>query len=124
MHSNPTSTTRKQNFKLLAAGTGALGIRMPDNKIALDLARALNRPITATSANPSARFSGGHDSYSAEEIIKQFENKKFQPEIIINAGNLPKRKPSTLIKIYQDQSIKILREGLVTKSQIKKTQCC
>src|SRR6185503_15232761 len=50
-------------LKKLSAGTGTIGLRMPDQKIALDLAKELGAPITATSANPSGPR--GHDSYSA-----------------------------------------------------------
>jgi L-threonylcarbamoyladenylate synthase len=79
---------------------------MPNNTIALDLAKHLKRPITATSAN----LSGQPDVYSAASIEKQFEKKKFQPDIIINAGRLPKRKPSTVVKV-DDGKITVLRQG-------------
>jgi L-threonylcarbamoyladenylate synthase len=86
---------------------------MPNNKIALDLAKFLKRPITATSAN----VSGKNDCYSAHEIISQFQNQKNKPDIIINAGTLPKRKPSTIVKI-QNHNVEILREGPISKKQI------
>ena len=103
-------------FNNLSAGTGSLGIRWPKNRIALDLARVLKRPITTTSAN----FSGGLECYSAAEIIKQFRSKKHKPDVIINSGKLSKKKHSTLIKINQDQSIKVLRSGPVSETKIRK----
>ncbi|MCX6797528.1 MAG: L-threonylcarbamoyladenylate synthase [Candidatus Doudnabacteria bacterium] len=108
-----------QGLKLLSAGTGTLGIRRPKNNIALDLAKYLKKPITTTSANPPNSL-GGHDSYSADDIVEQFKGKKFRPGIIINAGKLPKRKPSALIKVNQDQSIQILRQGPVSETKIRK----
>jgi L-threonylcarbamoyladenylate synthase len=105
-------------LKLLSAGTKTLGLRMPKNNIALDLARELGKPITATSANPSALKSGGFDSYSANDIVSQFKNKKFKPDIIINAGKLPKQKPSTIVKIVGSK-ITVLREGPVSEKQLK-----
>ncbi len=112
-------------LKMLSAKTGSLGLRMPDNLIAMDLARYLGRPITATSANVSGRA----DCYSVKEIIGQFsakggsasggKNQKYKPDIIINAGKLPKRKPSTLVRVFDDV-VKVLRQGPVTEKEIYK----
>ncbi|MEK7617601.1 MAG: L-threonylcarbamoyladenylate synthase [Patescibacteria group bacterium] len=84
-----------RGWKVLSSGTGYLGVRMPKNIIALDLVRALKHPITATSANRS----GEPDCYDVDHIISQFKSSKYKPDIIINAGQLPKRKPSTVVKI-------------------------
>lgn len=111
---------KNSKLKILLAGTGYLGLRMPNNKIALDLAKALGRPITATSANPSAEKSGGYDSYSAKDIVNQFNQKKHQPDIILDAGKLPKRKPSTVVKIFNNHQIAILRDGPISENKIKK----
>jgi L-threonylcarbamoyladenylate synthase len=99
----------------LSARTGFLGIRMPKNHIALDLSGILKKPITATSAN----VAGEPDCYSAAEIIEQYKNQKHKPDIVINAGKLPKRKPSTLVKIDADK-IEILRHGPISERQILK----
>ncbi len=108
-----------KGLKKLSADTGFLGIRYPKNQISLDLARVLKRPVTSASANPPAG-QGWDDSYSCDDIIRQFKEKKCKPDIIINAGKLPKRKPSTLIKINQDQTIQILRTGPISEQSIKK----
>jgi L-threonylcarbamoyladenylate synthase len=107
-------------LKKFSAGTNTIGLRIPDNQIAIDIVKKLGRPITATSANPSAHLSGGVDSYSAEEVIQQFSKQKFQPDIIINAGKLRKTKPSTMVKINLDGSLEILRVGPVSKALILK----
>jgi L-threonylcarbamoyladenylate synthase len=96
-------------YRMLSARSGFIGLRMPKNQIALDLAKYLNSPITATSSN----VSGKPDCYSADEIISQFQKQKFKPDIIINAGKLPERKPSTVVKIV-DGKIETLRKGPVT----------
>jgi L-threonylcarbamoyladenylate synthase len=100
-------------LKILSADTGFLGVRMPKNKIAQDLSRFLNHPITTTSAN----VSGQKDCYSIKEIIAQFKSHKIKPDIIINAGKLPKRKPSTVVKIAGGQ-VTVLREGPISQKQI------
>lgn len=102
-------------LRKLSAGTGFMGVRMPKNQIALDLAKILKKPITATSANRS----GQGDCYSIEDILKQFKTAEIKPDIIINVGRLPKRKPSTLVKIHKEQ-IEILRKGPISEQEIKK----
>jgi len=110
----PVEARRGVPLHRLTSNTGSLGLRIPKNKIAQDLAKNLGRPITATSAN----VSGQADCYSADEIIGQFRKQKYKPDIIINAGKLPKRKPSTLVRIFDDV-VKILRQGPISEKQIK-----
>lgn len=112
----PLNKEQKQ-LRKFTGNTGYLGIRMPDSKISLDLARALKRPITATSANPSAHLSGGFDSYSGDDVLEQFTKQKHKPDIIIDIGRIPKRKPSTLVKLTKD-GFEILRRGPVSEKQI------
>lgn len=108
----------KQKFlKKLSAGTGTVGLRLPDNRLALDLTKFLNAPISATSANPSAHLSRGVDSYNARDVIKQFGQQKYRPDIMIDAGRLLKRKPSTVVRVA-DGLVKILRPGPISKKQI------
>ena len=78
------------------------------NKLATSIVRKFGRPITATSAN----CSGQKTCYTADEVIKQFINKKNQPDLVIDAGRLPQRKTSTVVKIV-DKKIDILRKGSV-----------
>jgi L-threonylcarbamoyladenylate synthase len=105
-------------LKIVSAGTGTIGVRRPDNQVAADLARYLGKPIPATSANPSAHLSGGFDSYSSIDVITQFSKQKYKPDIIIDAGRLPKRKPSTMLKI-DGQEWQILRPGPISEKQIR-----
>ncbi len=102
-----------EKWKVLSAKTGFLGLRMPKYSIALDLAKKLNKPITATSAN----LSGMPECYSAKEVLNQFTKEKLKPDIIINAGKLKKQKPSTVAKIVNNR-IQILRPGPITQKQI------
>ncbi len=57
-----------------------------------------------------------------DDIIKQFSKQKHKPDIIIDAGRLAKRKPSTLLKINHrvtGKGYEILRPGPITEKQIK-----
>ncbi len=105
-----------KGLRILSAKTAYIGLRMPKNQIALDLAKHLNRPITATSANRSGQV----DSYTANDVLRQFKLSKYKPDKIINAGKLPKRKPSTIVKIFPSGKIEILRQGPVSENQINK----
>ncbi|MBU6447421.1 threonylcarbamoyl-AMP synthase [Patescibacteria group bacterium] len=110
---------KKRNAALnkLSAGSGYLGIRIADNKFALALAKQAGS-ITATSANIAGE-KGGFDSYSAQDVIRQFAGRKHKPDLIIDAGNLKKTKPSTFVKISPEK-IEILRPGPITAGQIQK----
>jgi L-threonylcarbamoyladenylate synthase len=105
--------SRKKNIKMLSANTGELGIRQPKNIIALDLAKYLKQAITTTSAN----ISGKPECYSVEDLLQQFGKAKYKPDIIINAGKLPKRKPSTLVKV-ENGEVKVLRPGPISNKQV------
>ncbi len=104
--------SRAQNFlmrglpDILTSGTGLIGIRVPDYKITRLLSAALNIPFTATSANISGRSASGR----IKEVVRQFQNKKNQPDLILDAGDLPESEPSTVVDLTSRRS-KILRSG-------------
>ena len=83
-------------------------VRVPKNKIAQKLALEVGRPLIATSAN----ISGSQTLYDSEDIIRQFKNKKNQPDLILNIGRLPKIKTSTIVEVFKKE-IKIIRKGSV-----------
>ncbi len=87
-----------------------VGFRIPDNKFILKLIRKFNKPITSTSANISNKPS----LYKINDVIKTFNGKV---DFIIDAGNLPRRKPST---VFDTISCKVLRKGSVSEKEIKK----
>ncbi len=97
----------------IEAENGTLGIRIPDNKYIYDLVKILNKPITATSAN----LSGRTPNYSVESFLRPLSNKKKNMiDLIVNAGKLPRNKPSTVIDATESE-IKILRRGdLIAKN--------
>jgi L-threonylcarbamoyladenylate synthase len=99
----------------LSGATGTLGIRMAKHKVALALSDALGRPITTTSAN----IAGGPTPYSAEDAFRNFRSEKFQPDLILDGGKLPKIKPSTLVALERGK-VNILRKGPVAKAAIEK----
>lgn len=87
------------------------GFRIPANKFALKLARCFGKPITATSAN----ISGSEGIYKIKDVVKIF---KGRVDLIIDSGNLPIRKPST---VFDVSDRKILRRGNISKREILKS---
>lgn len=96
---------RRQLPRSLTGGKKFLGIRVSSCLVARMLAKFLGRPITATSAN----VSGKPECYNAQAVIRQFKNKKWQPDLILDAGQLPLLKPSIVIKVVGDK-IEVLRK--------------
>lgn len=91
----------------IEAENGTLGIRIPDNKYIHDLVKLVGRPITATSAN----LSGRTPNYSIESFVRPLSKKKMEMiDLIVDAGKLPRNKPSTVIDATESE-IKILRRG-------------
>lgn len=97
----------------IEAENGTLGIRIPDNKWIKKLVTILNKPVTATSAN----LSGRTPNYSAIGFLKTLSKKKREMiDAVVDAGKLPKNKPSTVIDATEPE-LKVLRRGdLVTTS--------
>ncbi|MBI2041655.1 MAG: threonylcarbamoyl-AMP synthase [Candidatus Nealsonbacteria bacterium] len=71
------------------------GIRIPKYAWLLHLVEQLNRPLAESSAN----ISGQPASTKIKDVLGQFEGKKYQPDIVIDAGDLPKAKPSKVIDL-------------------------
>ena len=101
---------------------GTLGVRIPDYPLILNILKAFGKPITATSANAS----GKKRPYSIQDIMDGLSNKQKELiDLILDAGELPKNEPSTVIdttlstpttlragKIKTDQ-----KTGLLSKSE-------
>ncbi len=98
--------------KELTSGSNKLGIRVPDNEIALRLIE-LAGPITSTSAN----LSGKENPTSYTDVKKQFGEKL---DMVINGGITKLGLPSTVVDITEDEPV-IIREGTIKKGDILKT---
>lgn len=84
-----------------------LGVRIPDYQLILEILTEFGRPITATSANAS----GKKRPYSIEDIFNHLSIKqKKLIDLVIDAGQLAKNEPSTVIDTTLSTPT-ILREG-------------
>ncbi len=85
-----------------------IGVRVSSHKHATQLAQEYGAPLSTTSAN----VHGKPNPYSAEDILEQFKNQQFQPDLILDSGVLPQVPPSTVINLTTDND-QTLRAGTI-----------
>jgi L-threonylcarbamoyladenylate synthase len=97
--------------ELLTGYTSTVGVRISSHAVARRLVEAVGQPITATSAN----FSGHPAAVSAREVSEQLG-----PDIdfILDAGETPGGRGSTIVGINDQGELMILREGVMPAGQI------
>ena len=103
--------------KRLESEKGALGVRIPDRKLILEIIKKLNNPITTTSANSAYKKT----PYSISDVLSTLnESQKSLIDLIIDGGNLPKRLTSSVIDTTTDE-LKTYRKGSIdfSKKEIK-----
>lgn len=93
----------------IVSADGWIAFRVTSNAIAKELAETLGKPLVSTSAN----VAGEPPLYSATDIVTKFSTQREQPDILIDAGDLPKVLPSTIIKLAPGR-IEIIRQGTIT----------
>ena len=96
---------------IITGGLDTVAIRMPDNKIALELISNANTPISAPSANTSGRPS----PTAANHVLKDLEGKI---DMILDGGSTGIGLESTVIDMSEDTPT-ILRPGGVTLEKIQ-----
>ena len=94
---------KKDNVSdILTANKKTIGVRIPDNEIALKILSSYPHPLAVTSAN----ISGSNTSTQIKELIDDFKDKV---DIIIDGGKL-NNIPSTIVRVDNNKII-VLREG-------------
>lgn len=78
---------------LKAKNGGTIGLRIPDYDLILKIIKLVKRPLTGTSANLSGLPASGR----IKNVLSQFKDK--QPDLVLDAGDLKKAKPSTVIDL-------------------------
>lgn len=100
-----TVVLKRNKVKLYGVDKKTIALRIPKYKLINDLLKKTNLPLTGTSAN----ISGKPAPNKIKETLKQFENQKNKPDLVIDAGNLKKSKPSTIIDLTASKH-RILRK--------------
>lgn len=88
----------------LTAEFNSVGIRIPDYVFIDKLLASFGYPITSTSAN----ISGQESTNDINKIIEIFSKSTMKPDLIIDAGILPKSEPSMIIDLTGNKP-KVLR---------------
>lgn len=105
--------SRHRVSRMLESERGTLGIRIPEYVFINELVNRYGSPLTATSAN----LSGRPPHYSLETLLKELpQGKKDLIDLAIDAGKLPRNKPSTVIDLSGSQ-VKIVRHGDVVAKE-------
>jgi L-threonylcarbamoyladenylate synthase len=91
--------------KGITAGTDSIGIRVPAQSPALDLAKFYRRPLTATSAN----FADQPPPRSVKELDPELAE---SVDLVIDGGWTPGVQPSTVLNLVPDRPV-MLRLGIL-----------
>lgn len=85
-------------------GESYVGIRHSDNDVCAEICRINGRPVTTTSAN----ISGQPPLYKPD--IDVFGELAAEIDLVIDGGEISAKKPSTVVKVVDDE-IELLRQG-------------
>jgi L-threonylcarbamoyladenylate synthase len=97
--------------KRLVNANGGVGVRISSQPIAGELVRALGRPLTGTSANPSGQLA----ARTAQEAKEYFSG---EIDIFIDGGKLTSQTGSTVVELVGD-ALRIIRKGDIDRSQLE-----
>ena len=95
----------------LTAGTGTVGLRLPNDEDVRVLVRVCGGALTATSAN----LSGAPPARSAEQVADYFPT---GIDLIINGGEVLAKEPSTVLDLSQPEP-HVIREGAVSQKTLE-----
>jgi L-threonylcarbamoyladenylate synthase len=93
---------------------GSVGVRVPESARVRDVCRALEGPVTATSANPT----GEPPPRTAEEAARLFLGRSEVPDLLLDEGPCRHGQPSTVVDLT-GSSPRLLREGAVLRRRIE-----
>jgi tRNA threonylcarbamoyl adenosine modification protein (Sua5/YciO/YrdC/YwlC family) len=91
---------------------GTIGIRCPDDHVAVDLLTATSRPVVAASAN----LAGNPAPLTAEEALRDLDG---QVDLVIDAGRTRYNLASTIVEVDGD-NCRILREGVLDDRMLQR----
>ncbi len=95
---------------LLTGPGGKIGVRVPTDCPARELAAAAGGLITATSANPAGDPASDRIRMIAPQLLDQVD-------LVMDSGSTPGGMPSTVVEPL-DRGVRIVREGIVSRSQL------
>ena len=99
---------------MLVAGMNTVGIRIPNERIILELSAKAGKPLTTTSAN----ISGHPTPYAVDEIIKNMGDSIKGVAMILDRGQIFKRELSTIVDLTASPP-QLIRQGLVSWLEVR-----
>ena len=104
----------KKGLSKLVYKENTIGIRIPDYYFINLILKKFKNPLAQTSAN----ISGQPATIKIKEVLEQFsaqggavsdgESAGTQPDVVINAGDLPENNPSKVVD-FSNEDVKVLR---------------
>jgi L-threonylcarbamoyladenylate synthase len=107
------AAARAEVPELLTAGTGMVGVRLPDDAEARAIVRACGGLLTATSANPAGR----PPARTAREVAEYFPDGL---ALVIDGGATRTELPSTVVDVAGPKP-HLIREGVVSRAEVEET---
>ncbi|MEI6144236.1 MAG: L-threonylcarbamoyladenylate synthase [Candidatus Berkelbacteria bacterium] len=101
----PWSDLDRKKFSSQYQKLEKIGIRIPNYEFVLNIVEELGQPVAATSAN----VSNMPNCWKVTNFLRQIADQQESPDLIINAGELPKNPPSEVIDISNLENIEVLR---------------
>lgn len=98
--------------RALTGGKETVGVRVPDHPVALALAREVESPIVATSAN----LSGNPPARNAADAVKEVGG---WAAVVLDGGESRYGQPSTVVDVTVTPP-RILRRGTISPDDIRK----
>ncbi len=91
---------------------GTIGIRCPDDPVALELLTGAGVPVVAASANPA----GEGAPITADEALEKLDG---QVDIVLDAGRTLYGKPSTIVRVNSN-GYRLVREGVIDERTLRR----
>jgi L-threonylcarbamoyladenylate synthase len=95
----------------VTAGTGTIGVRLPDDESLRDLIRLCGGALTATSAN----LTGAPPARTAGEVANYFQTGL---ELILDSGETSATSASTVLDVTTGVP-RLIREGVISKRRLE-----
>ncbi|MAF90472.1 MAG: threonylcarbamoyl-AMP synthase [Bdellovibrionaceae bacterium] len=110
-----TMVLEKSNLvdDLISSGLSTVGIRCPNNSLSLEFIKKLNTPLVAPSANHFKKTSPS----MAKHVTDVFSE---QDVFCIDGGVCEVGIESTIVRVFNDEQLEILRPGILSKSDFSK----
>jgi L-threonylcarbamoyladenylate synthase len=90
----------------LTANSDGLAVRLPKSKFLIKILKSVKRPLVSTSLN----LSGRENINNPRSLFRDFPEKYYRPDLVVDSGPCRRRRPSRLIDLRDAQHPVILRK--------------